>query len=161
MPASVRAHANLQLFLARKCIERLAQDADPFWGEHAETIDRDHAVFHLQLAYRCHLADLCEQGQQELRPLSAEQALGLLQDEKIPEIVELAEKEVHQEWLAALLAENFMPGSGPGGGVETVSRNDLIPVMTPDALSGPAALAAIADELTSLFIRHRDTQQEY
>ncbi|MAY34753.1 MAG: hypothetical protein CMN84_01500 [Spongiibacteraceae bacterium] len=159
MAASVRAHANLQLFLARKCIERLGLDPDPFWGEHGEMIERDHAIFHLQLAYRCHLADLCEQQQQTLRPSSARQALELLQGEQIPEIAELAEKESHQEWLSALLDENFMPAAA--GGVGLVDRNDLIPVTVPNALSGQSALSGIADELASLFARHRDTQQEY
>ncbi|MBB3046490.1 hypothetical protein FHR99_000726 [Litorivivens lipolytica] len=158
MAASVRAHANLQLFLARKCIERLEQPADPFWGEHAETVDRDHAVFHLQLAYRGHLADLCEQRQRTLRPVTAAQAVAMLQGEPIPEIAELAEKEELQDWLKALVSENFLPG------VETaslVNNSDLIPVSSPNALSGARALSQIADELASLFARHRDTQQEY
>lgn len=158
MGASVRAHANLQLFLARKCIERLEQPADPFWGEHAETVDRDHAIFHLQLAYRCHLADLCEQRHKTLRPLTAAEAVHMLQGEHIPEIAELAEKEELQEWLKALVAENFLPGT-EGAGV--MNSDDLIPVSAPSLLSGAGSLSQIADEMASLFTRHRDTQQEY
>lgn len=159
MAASVRAHANLELFLARKCIARFSQPLDPYWGEHSDTVDRHHAIFHLQLAYRCHLADLCEQREISLRPVSAQHGCADLErmGQTIPEMVELAEREVHQPWLQNLLAEDFLPLA-----VSTASAaDDVIAVSTAGRVWDETTLNSVADELQSLFDRHRDGQQEY
>lgn len=162
MAASVRAHANLHLFLARKCIARLDLPLDDYWGEHSDTIDRQHAVFHLQIAYRCHLADLCEQREIMLRPVSARHGCAELkrQGRVIPEMTELEEREAHQEWLKSLLLEDFLPGIV--GNTAASADSNVIAVGTESGTTWDSGrLGAIADELQSLFDRHRDTQQEY
>lgn len=161
MVASVRAHANLQLFLARKCIARLDLPLDDYWGEHSDTIDRHHAVFHLQVAYRCHLADLCEQREIPLRPLSARHGCTELNrlGQTIPEMSELEERETHQTWLKSLLAEDFLPVAG--GAATPVDSNVIAVGGASESSWDSARLTTIADELQSLFDRHRDTQQEY
>lgn len=165
MGASVRAHANLNLFLAKRALA--CRDSDEFivcWGEHSELVACDLAVFRLQLAYRCHLADLCEQRQLSLRPMSAEQACRELLDSEhsIPEMRELAEREQTQHWLKELLAEDFLPESEVGDARDTepldvIARSEMGDSLRQDA----AQMTFVISELEALFARHRDTQQEY
>ena len=160
--ASVRAHTNLNLFLAERALDGLETGAfQTHWGEHSELLALDTAVFRLQVAYRSHLADLCEQKQLTLRPQSAVEAKALIeaQNEFVPEILELVEREQTQSWLSALLEEDFLPAAAVVGtvdGVDLIARSDDL-----DSLRSPETLRAIAAELKALFVRHRETQQEY
>lgn len=161
--ASIRAHANLNLFLAERAIAGLeAGNFTEFLGEHADLFAIDAAVFRLQLAYRCHLADLCEQKQLTLRPRSAAEASVLIgeRDEFVPEILELAEKEETVPWLGQLLAVDFLPTAVVGSSGDNA---DVIVRSTDEGSSirNPQALSRIVTELKELFARHRDTQQEY
>lgn len=164
MGASIRAHANLNLFLAERAIAGLEAGAfNEFLGEHADKFAVDSAVFRLQLAYRCHLADLCEQKQLALRPHSAAEASVSLgkRNEFVPEILELAESEETIPWLGQLLAVDFLPAAAVVG---TSGNNaDLIARSADESASlrNPQTLAWIVTELKELFARHRDTQQEY
>ncbi len=167
MAASVRAHANLNLFLAEKAIAGFKSGAfEAFWGEHAEMLALDTALFRLQLAYRCHLADLCEQRQlTSLRPHNAAQASEAIakQKEVVPEIQELAEREQNLPWLGFLLAEDFLPAaeavkaSASGSeNFELIARSD-----GGDRIRSPQMLDLMLTELKELIVRHRETQQEY
>lgn len=162
MAASVRAHANLNLFLAERALSGVNEGAfDAFWGEHGDLVAMDTAIFRLQVAYRCHLADLCEQKQLALRPRTAAEASDLIagQNEFVPEILELAEREQTQDWLSALLGEDFLPSLVPtqsGGGIDVIARSE-----DSNSLRNRQTLETIAAELKELFVRHRDTQQEY
>lgn len=138
---------------------------DGFWGEHAELLALDTALFRLQLAYRCHLADLCEQRQLSLRPCTAVEAgeATSAQGEFVPEIQELIEREQNEGWLGQLLAENFLPGSSavagsvlPGGDVNVIARSE-----SSKNIRNPELLGQVIVELKALFVRHRETQQEY
>lgn len=165
MAASVRAHANLNLFLARRTL--VCRESEEFvacWGEHSELVACDLAIFRLQLAYRCHLADLCEQRQLSLKPMSAEQACRKLLDREhsIPEMQELAEREQTQGWLKELLAEDFLPESEMGGSdgaqlQDVIARSEVGAGLRQDV----AQMTFVISELEALFARHRDTQQEY
>ena len=161
MAASVRAHANLNLYLAERAIAALESGAfNAFWGDHADLMAADTALFRLQLAYRSHLADVCEQKQLTLRPRSAADARALIEAraEFIPEILELAEREQSQSWLSRLVSEDFLPSPADtesAGGVELIARSD-----GGGDLRHPQTLAAIAAELKEVFARHRETQQE-
>lgn len=162
MAASVRAHANLNLFLAERAISGLDGGAfDAFWGEHSQLLALDTALFRLQLAYRCHLADLCEQKQINLRPRSAAEACEVIagHNEFVPEMLELAERERGQTWLQGLLSEDFLPplsAVSSSEGMDLIARSD-----ESSSLRNPQTLGVIAAELKELFVRHRDTQQEY
>lgn len=161
MSASIRAHANLNLYLAEQAISALDRDLlAGIWGEHAGLVASELAIQRLQLAYRCHLADLCEQKLEQQRPPTAAAALDALAalNEFIPEIVELAEKESTQRWLSQLLAENFLPNSGPelhSTPAELIARSE------DRSLGNAKALGQVLAELKELFVRHRDSQQEY
>ncbi len=161
MSASIRAHANLNLYLAEQAISALDQDLlVGIWGEHAELVASDLAIQRLQLAYRCHLGDLCEQKLGQQRPQTAATALDALAalNESIPEVVELAEKEETQWWLSQLLAENFLPSAGPeqhGAPAELIARSE------DRSLGNAETLRQVLAELKELIARHRDSQQEY
>lgn len=161
MAASVRAHANLNLFLAERALSGMSEGAfDAFWGEHSDLLAMDTAIFRLQVAYRCHLADLCEQKQLALRPRTAAEASDLIAAHKefVPEILELAEREQRQDWLSDLLNEDFLPSSPQaqsGGGIDVIARSEG------RSLRNRQSLETIVAELKELFVRHRDTQQEY
>ena len=164
MAASVRAHANLNLFLARRALA--CRDSEEFvacWGEHSELVACDLAIFRLQLAYRCHLADLCEQRQLSLRPRSAEQACRelLARDSLIPEMRELAEREQSQHWLKDLLAEDFLPRAEADGATGAEALDVIARSQAHGQRQDVEQLTVVIGELEALFARHRDTQQEY
>ncbi len=167
MAASVRAHANLNLFLAEKAIAGFKSGAfEDFWGEHAEMLALDTALFRLQLAYRCHLTDICEQRQiTTLRPRNAAEAAEAIakQNEVVPEIQELAEREKILPWLSLLLSENFLPGAeavkasaSDTENLDMIARSD-----GGDRIRSPQMLDLMLTELKELIVRHRETQQEY
>ncbi len=163
MAAGFRSQANLQLLLAEKFLSQWRRGGDSdAWGDLLAQAMAEAALFRLQLAYRCHLADLLEQQQLPGRFQSATEALAGLGDQqsRVPELNELQDREHYDDWLRRLLNHEFLPESAP---LSAPMSSDMLAVERAGAPSLPT-LPELADSLESLralITRHRDTYFEY
>lgn len=156
MKESFRGQCNLHIYFAEQYLKQLGSADSEEWGGHFHRAVSESLTWQLLLAYQCHLADVLEQ--QPKFGISVPQGLfnarSFVALDLPPEIVELADREIHSPWLSSLVNYSFLQtaAASPAG------------VIASDAGSTRRASVDYANclaELKSLIARHRATLMEY
>ncbi|MBW2941974.1 hypothetical protein [Zhongshania aquimaris] len=156
MKESFRGQSNLHIYFAEQYLTQLETTDKSEWGGHFHRATAESLIWQLLLAYQCHLADLLEQQPKfGLRvPAGHFNARSFTLAELPPEILELADREVHSPWLKSLVDYPFLQtvGSSPSGLIASdATRLERIELDFAECLA----------ELKSVIARHRATLMEY
>lgn len=158
MKESFRGQCNLHIYFAEQYLNQLGSVDSAEWGGHFHRAASESLAWQLLLAYQCHLADVLEQQPKfGLRvPQGLFNARSFVESDLPPEIIELADRELHSPWLSSLVTYSFLQ--------TTVASPTGVGVIASDANSARRVSLDFADclaELKSLIARHRATLMEY
>ena len=160
MKESYRGQCNLHLHFAKKTLQMLGVEADETWGGHYERAMVESVLWQLQLAYQAHLADMLTQQPKFPQTLPSGRvftARDFKASELPPEILELADREIHSHWLQLITRYSYIKHPAD----ISMSSPNLIAREQPADWPQANELEASLGELTELVARHRATLMEY